>query len=222
MDGLERELPSLSDDELLDVVRGSMLARTRSETAPGSGPAAPVARDSGPWSAAFAMLWSRHHPRVVLRAAQMGAEEPEDVAMEACARVTRLLKAGAGPRTNFVGYVMATVRSVVIDRHRATTRRGRVISMPREEDWAWVLPVSWDQDPAEILASADSAVMVALRQLPIRDQQVLWWLCVEGRRTAWVATALGLTPNATYALAFRARASLRQRYAEVLEDRAVE
>ena len=94
--------------------------------------------------------------------------------------------------------------------------------MPREEDWAWVLPVSWDQDPAEILASADSAVMVALRQLPIRDQQVLWWLCVEGRRTAWVATALGLTPNATYALAFRARASLRQRYAEVLEDRAVE
>ena len=94
--------------------------------------------------------------------------------------------------------------------------------MPREEDWAWVVPVSWDQDPAEILASADSEVMVAMRELPLRDQQVLWWLYVEGRGTAWVASALGLTPNATYALAFRARRSLRQRYAEMLKDRAVE
>lgn len=142
--------------------------------------------------------------------------------MEACVRITRLLGAGAGPRTNFFGYLMATVRSVVIDRHRATTCRGRVIPMPREEDWAWVVPVSWDQDPAEILASADSEVMVAMRELPLRDQQVLWWLYVEGRGTAWVASALGLTPNATYALAFRARRSLRQRYAEMLKDRAVE
>lgn len=56
MGGLERELPSLSDDELLDVVRRSMLATTRSETAPGSGPGASVAHDPEPGSTAFAML----------------------------------------------------------------------------------------------------------------------------------------------------------------------
>ena len=220
MSGLERELAIMSDDDLLDVVRLSVLDKIRAETMPGSGPASSVARDSEPGSAALAMLWSRHHATAILRAARLGAEEPEDVAMDACVRVTRVLGAGAGPRTNFVGYVMATVRSVVIDRYRTTARRGRVILTPGEDGWEWQVPVSWDQDPAEILASADSEVMEAMRQLPVRDQQVLWWLYVEGRGTAWVAATLGLTPNSTYALAFRARTKLRQRLVEVLEDQA--
>ena len=94
--------------------------------------------------------------------------------------------------------------------------------MSSEEGLPQAAPVAWDQDPAEILASADSEVMAAMRQLPLRAQQVLWWLYVEGRDTAWVATELGLTPNATYVLAFRARASLRQRLAEALADRAAD
>jgi len=52
----------------------------------------------------------------------------------------------------------------------------------------------------------------AFARLPERWRMVLWHTAVEGETPAQLAPRLGLTPGGVAALAFRARARLRQMY----------
>jgi hypothetical protein len=57
-----------------------------------------------------------------------------------------------------------------------------------------------------------SAIRAAYDSLPERWRTVLWQVEVERRKPQELAEALGLSPNGVSALAYRARAALREAY----------
>ena len=69
----------------------------------------------------------------------------------------------------------------------------------------------------------EGLVLRAFQELPERWQLVLWHTEIEGQPPAAVAPLLGLSPNATAALAVRAREGLRQAYLQAhLQSRPAE
>jgi hypothetical protein len=67
-------------------------------------------------------------------------------------------------------------------------------------------------DAGRLDAFETSAIRAAYESLPERWRTVLWQVEVEGRKPQELADALGLSPNGVSALAYRARAALREAY----------
>jgi RNA polymerase sigma factor (sigma-70 family) len=156
---------------------------------------------------AFGRLYLRH-VAAARRLAGSLAEDPgsaEDLVSEAFARVLAALHRGGGPDASFRAYLNTALR--------------HVFYTDRRRDWR--LEFTDDLTPYEVvLVLPDPAVAEqerrqaarAFARLPERWRMVLWHTAVEGETPAQLAPRLGLTPGGVAALAFRARARLRQMY----------
>ncbi len=156
--------------------------------------------------AAFADLFSRHAGVArgfALRYAT-DAAEADDIAAEAFFRVLQAVRRGSGPEDNVRGYLLTVVRRLAAEWR---TRR-RDVPVADEELSRRVDP---DADQAGTRAEAH-LIARAFTSLPQRWRRVLWQVEVEGERPAVVAPRFGLSPNATAALARRAREGLRAAY----------
>lgn len=155
---------------------------------------------------AFGGLFELHAPAV--RRLAMGIardrSEAEDITAEAFFRVLRAIKRGNGPTDNVRGYLLTVARRVAWEWHGASHD----------------VPVTDDELTSRTGASEFSAsrtaeytlITRAFTSLPERWRTVLWQTEVEGAKPAVVAPDLGLSPNATAALARRARQGLRAAY----------
>jgi RNA polymerase sigma factor (sigma-70 family) len=153
---------------------------------------------------AFAELYVRHEPAARrLANSYARACDPDDLVNESFERVLKALRKGLGPTEAFRAYLFVTLRRLAADRI------------------VWSQDDPYDEVPEPVRAEAhapeldpdDRALIVsAYESLPDRWQAVLWQTAVEGHQPRDLAPALGMSPNAAAALAYRAREKLRQAY----------
>jgi len=154
--------------------------------------------------AAFGELFARHSDAVRRLALSLAADraEADDLCAEAFFRVLQAIRRGSGPVDNVRGYLLIVTRRVA---------------------WEWAerrrdVPVTDDELTYRVGSHVDAnsieraLITTAFTSLPERWRSVLWKVEVEGERPAVVATNFGLSPNATAALARRARQGLRAAY----------
>lgn len=155
--------------------------------------------------AAFGELFSRHADAVRRLARGVAADraEAEDLTAEAFFRVLQAIRRGSGPVDNVRGYLLIVVRRVAWE----WSLRRRDVLVSDEE-----LSNRPDQHDAVGQSTERNLIVRAFSSLPERWRSVLWKVEVEGERPAVVATNFGLSPNATAALARRARQGLRAAY----------
>ena len=156
---------------------------------------------------AFGRLYQRHVDAARRLAGQLAEDRgaAEDLVSEAFARVLAALQHGGGPAASFRAYLNTALRNGFYTGRRRDRRLEFTDDLTRYEMVAW-LP-----DPAIAEQERRSAVL-AFARLPERWRMVLWHTAVEGETPAQLAPRLGLTPGGVAALAFRARARLRQIY----------
>lgn len=174
--------------------------------APEGGDRTLLERLRGGEDAAFGELFARHSAAVHRLALGLVNDraEADDLTAEAFFRVLQAIRRGAGPVDNVRGYLLIVARRVA---------------------WEWSLrrkemPVSDEELTHRAPSNPDTSgqfternlIRRAFTSLPERWRKVLWKMEVEGERPAAVATNFGLSPNATAALARRARQGLRAAY----------
>ncbi|GAA1213315.1 sigma-70 family RNA polymerase sigma factor [Prauserella alba] len=155
---------------------------------------------------AFGELFELHVASVrrLARGIARDGSEAEDITAETFFRVLQAVRRGNGPKDNVRAYLLTVARRVT---------------------WEWQgarrdVPVSDDELTTRVGAGADtqsstaeaSLITRAFSSLPERWRTVLWQTEVEGVQPANVAPEFGLSPNATAALARRARIGLRAAY----------
>jgi RNA polymerase sigma factor (sigma-70 family) len=151
---------------------------------------------------AYGELWRRHAgPGRAIARRFAAYDEADDLVAEAFARILSTMQRGGGPISGFRPYLITTIRNVA-RRWAEKPRSIQVDDFDQFEDPATV------DDPA-IAALDRTLTLTAFRALPERWQTVLWYGEVEGMDPQDIAPFLGMTPNATAALAYRARAGLR-------------
>jgi len=164
-------------------------------------------------TAAFAELWRRHAGAGTTAARQFRSiADPDDIVSEAYLRILRALQQGGGPHEAFRPYLYRTIRNIALD------WRARRPSVSIEEIDDLVEP-----GPLMDTAVLDNAVTAqAFEQLPERWQAVLWYLEVEGMSPSEAAPHVGLSPNATSALAARAQEGFKAAWLQAhVNDRSV-
>lgn len=129
------------------------------------------------------------------------ARDVDDVVAEAFTGIVSAVSRGGGPASAPRAYVHTAVTHAAYDHGR----RARHLSLLAD-------PEPPPAPPADIgfSESAESAYVTrAYAALPVRWRMVLWRTEVEGMTPAQAGPLLGLSPNATAALAMRAREGLR-------------
>jgi RNA polymerase sigma factor (sigma-70 family) len=166
--------------------------------------------------AAFGELFSRHSAAVFRLALSIAADraEADDLTAEAFFRVLQAIRRGSGPVDNVRGYLLIVVRRVAWE--WSMRRRDVPVS---DEELTYRAPS--DPDTSGQFTERN-LIRRAFTSLPERWRKVLWKMEVEGERPAVVALNFGLSPNATAALARRARQGLRAAYlqAHLAADRS--
>jgi RNA polymerase sigma factor (sigma-70 family) len=157
---------------------------------------------------AYGDLYLRHEPAATSLARYLtrSNHEADDVVADAFARVLRAIKGGAGPTEAFRPYLLTAVRRTVW-RHAEEKNHTRLAAT---EDEAELLDLRLAVEPED--RTDEGIILRAFQELPERWQLVLWHTEIEGQPPAAVAPLLGLSPNATAALAVRAREGLRQAF----------
>ncbi|HYF46361.1 MAG TPA: sigma-70 family RNA polymerase sigma factor [Acidimicrobiales bacterium] len=157
---------------------------------------------------AYGQLYLRHEPAATSLARYLtkSNHEADDVVADAFARVLRAIKGGAGPTEAFRPYLLTAVRRTVW-RHAEESNHHRLAA---SEDEAELLDLRLAVEPED--KTDEGIILRAFQELPERWQLVLWHTEIEGQPPAAVAPLLGLSPNATAALAVRAREGLRQAF----------
>ncbi|MBP2321762.1 RNA polymerase sigma factor (sigma-70 family) [Kibdelosporangium banguiense] len=156
--------------------------------------------------AAFGELFSRHADAVRRLARSIAADrsDVEDLTAEAFFRVLQAIRRGAGPVDNVRSYLLIVTRRVAWE----WSERRRDVPVSDE-----ILSHRAGQNPdTSGQAHERNLITRAFTSLPERWRSVLWKVEVEGERPAVVAPNFGLSPNATAALARRARRGLRAAY----------
>jgi RNA polymerase sigma factor (sigma-70 family) len=155
---------------------------------------------------AFGELFSRHSSAVYRLALGLANDrsEADDLTAEAFFRVLQAIRRGSGPVDNVRGYLLIVARRVAWE--WSMRRRDVPVS---DEELTHRTPASFDTVGA---LPERNLIRRAFRSLPERWRKVLWKMEVEGERPAVVAINFGLSPNATAALARRARQGLRAAY----------
>ncbi|TDV50904.1 sigma-70 family RNA polymerase sigma factor [Actinophytocola oryzae] len=174
--------------------------------APGDGDRTLLERLRAGEDAAFGELFSRHSAAVLRLALSMTTDrsEADDLTAEAFFRVLQAIRRGAGPVDNVRGYLLIVVRRVAWE--WSMRRRDVPVS---DEELTFRAPSNPDTSGQ---FTERNLIRRAFTSLPERWRNVLWKMEVEGERPAAVATNFGLSPNATAALARRARQGLRAAY----------
>jgi RNA polymerase sigma factor (sigma-70 family) len=156
--------------------------------------------------AAFGELFSRHADAVRRLARSIAADrsDVEDLTAEAFFRVLQAIRRGAGPVDNVRSYLLIVTRRVAWE----WSERRRDVPVSDE-----ILSHRSAPNPDTSGQSHERNLITrAFTSLPERWRSVLWKVEVEGERPAVVAPNFGLSPNATAALARRARRGLRAAY----------
>lgn len=161
--------------------------------------------------AAIGELYEIHRPAAHrLAVLLVGFDEADDLLADSFARVVARFISGAGPTTNFHGYLFTTMRN----RHRDLQRRGAHEEPASDHPWLLEAAVAPSEDTAEDFDTDLAAA--ALASLPPAWQQVIHLLEVEERTVAEAAAMLGLRPAALSSLAYRGREGLRAAYLDQL------
>lgn len=155
---------------------------------------------------AFGSLYERHvdAARRLARTFSRSDTDAEDLVADAFARVLVALQRHAGPDVAFRPYLLACVRNCAYDR----TRRDKRVSFTDEVPEA----PTYELDDPLVLDFERGVAAQAFARLPERWRMVLWHTEVEGMEPAEIAPLIGLSANATAALAYRARDGLRQAF----------
>jgi RNA polymerase sigma factor (sigma-70 family) len=155
---------------------------------------------------AFGELFEQHAPAVrrLARSLANDASEAEDITAETFFRVLRAIKRGNGPHDNVRGYLLTVARRV------AWEWKGAAQDVPVTDDE--LTSRAGATEPAGARSAEYTLITRAFTSLPERWRTVLWRTEVEGAQPAVVAPHFGLSPNATAALARRARQGLRAAY----------
>ncbi|GAA4671040.1 sigma-70 family RNA polymerase sigma factor [Frondihabitans cladoniiphilus] len=154
-------------------------------------------------SDAYGEIWRRHSKAALVAARSFrDLAEPEDVVAEAFATILETLRNGGGPRATFRPYLYVTIRNLA---HRRL-RLPPTLPLGDEADG---IALDGADDPVE--GALDRSVTArAFRALPERWQNVLWYTEVEQLSARQTGELMGIGANAVAALAFRARAALRE------------
>lgn len=153
---------------------------------------------------AFGELYELHVGAVRRLARGLSADrsEADDITAETFFRVLQALRRGSGPRDSARAYLLTVARRVSWEWHAAR----REVPIP-DDELTSRLGSAHEASTAEQVLIAN-----AFSRLPERWRVVLWQTEVEGVQPAVVAPHFGLSPNATAALARRARMGLRAAY----------
>ncbi|MPY99940.1 MAG: sigma-70 family RNA polymerase sigma factor [Actinophytocola sp.] len=156
--------------------------------------------------AAFSELFEQHAPAVRRLALGLAKDraEAEDITAETFFRVLRAVKRGNGPKNNIRAYLLTVARRV------SWEWKGAIQDVPVTDDELTSRAGAAEANPSR--AAEHSLITKAFTSLPERWRTVLWQTEVEGAKPAVVAPQIGLSPNATAALARRARLGLRAAY----------
>jgi RNA polymerase sigma factor (sigma-70 family) len=153
---------------------------------------------------AYAVLWERHAAAGRAAARRLTSTyDPDDLLQEAYLRILRSLQLGSGPTGPFRAYLYTTVRGV------AATWSRTPAPVPVDE-----VPDVVDETDVSTAVLERSTTVKAFRQLPERWRSVLWYTEVEGMGAREAGTMLGLSAQATAALAYRAREGLRRAWVQ--------
>lgn len=152
---------------------------------------------------AVAELWERHHDAAMRAAKSFTSIDAEDLVSEAYLVILDAFRRGGGPVGEaFRPYLYTVVRNLA-RRWGGSRHEINVEELPEE--------VGEDDVLRGQLGSLDERlVREAFKSLPSRWREVLWYAEVERLQPAEIAPIVGLTANATAALAYRAREGLRQ------------
>ncbi len=154
---------------------------------------------------AYAELWRRHSGAARALAASYSTRfDVDDVVAEAFTRIYKAIQGGHGPHGGFRQYLFSTVRNIEIDWRKA--------SRETSHDDMDVFEGLLVEDPNDNLKLDQSLTLQAFAALPVRWQEVLWYLEVERMTPQQLAPIIGVKPNAVAALAYRAREGLRQEW----------
>lgn len=155
---------------------------------------------------AFAVLYDRYRHASCRLARHLGQrDDAEDVVSESFARMLDLLDRGKGPEQAFRAYLFATVR-------HECGRRARLRDRVRPCGDQELGGLDATAAPAELDTFEREIIRSAYQSLPVRWRTVLWHLDVEGRTPHELGPMLEMSANSVSALAYRARAGLRDAY----------
>lgn len=147
----------------------------------------------------FAQLFAGQYGSLVRLAGLLGADDPEDIAQEAFARLhTRLLRED--------GAALGYLRSTVCNLTRNRLRHLRLVRL-RRPDPPEPAPSS---EHKVIIAEEHRELLVALDRLPRRQREALvlrYWLDLSERE---IADAMGVSPGSVKTHASRGLAALRE------------
>ena len=152
--------------------------------------------------AAYGELWQRHAASARTVARSYSSLDPDDLVAESFTRIYDAILAGRGPTGAFRPYLFTTIRNTAASWGRAR-RETNLETLESFEDPS-------TSEAATLDALDRSTTAQAFRSLPTRWQEVLWYSEVEGMAPQQVAPLIGMSANATAALAYRAREGLRQ------------
>lgn len=157
---------------------------------------------------AYGSLWALHIVAARRYARHLTQTfDADDLTSEAFTRVFAALRAGRGPVVGFRSYLNATMRHVAFSwarswRESASDSLEEVACSERTEN--------------TVLRGLENGMLHrAFVSLPVAWQNILWLTIVEGYSASQSGVLLALSPNATAALALRARSGLRQAWTQV-------
>lgn len=162
---------------------------------------------------AFSELYRRHVQRVYRFAWRRTRhrEVAEDVVASTFEKAWRRLEAFDPERGQFVNWVLGIAANELTDGFRRSEleRRDRTVAAA----YAW--SQQHDDDPSDIDAQGDPAILAALDALPPRYQAVLSLRHIEGLTPTETAAALDLSPSVLAVTSHRARRALEKALRDV-------
>jgi RNA polymerase sigma factor (sigma-70 family) len=172
----------------------------------GVGPLSPAPQTGDDGAAGVAGLFRVRYPEMVRLADLLGADDPEDIAQEAFARLIRKHGSLRDP-----GSALAYVRTSVCNLTRNRHRHLRVVRLRT--------PAGHDEGSSEqaaILREDQREVLAAVAELPPRRREAIvlrYWLDLPERE---IAEAMGVSAGTVKSHLSRGLAAL----ARILEDKA--
>ncbi|MFN8018741.1 MAG: sigma-70 family RNA polymerase sigma factor [Acidimicrobiales bacterium] len=143
------------------------------------------------------------------------ALDADDVVGDVMASLWSALSRGKGPSENVAGYLAVSARRAAHARLQLRLDEWLVGEAELLEDLARDHRTGLDDDDTD-----HQDLIAGLAQLTARQRQVLWLTIVEGRPPQELAARLGISANASAALAMRARRSLARAMAPTATSRA--
>ncbi|GAB2455482.1 SigE family RNA polymerase sigma factor [Streptosporangium sandarakinum] len=147
----------------------------------------------------FAELFAAHHPSMVRLAGLLGADDPEDIAQEAFARLH-----ARRARLRDDGAAVAYVRSIVCNLTRNRLRHLRLARLRRPEP----PPDAHSGEHHALVAERHRELLAAVDRLPRRQREAVvlrYWLDLSERE---IADAMGVSPGSVKTHTSRGLAAL--------------